>query len=205
MRNGWTAAEQRVLRRLNSPARVQAYLDELPYRCEDGHLSARAALRDGRAHCFDGSLLAAAALKRAGYQPFLIDLAADRDDDHVICGYRAFGSWGAVAKSNFPGLRSREPIFRTVRELVVSYFELYFNMQGEKSLRRYSRPLKLPDISDLDWQFDDAAGEVLADRLNTIQHYNILSPRQLRGLRKVDQRFFKSQMLGVNLKGVRQD
>jgi hypothetical protein len=199
----WTPGELRLLKRLGTPAAVQDYLDALPYRCEDGHLSARAALRDGRAHCFDGSLVAAAALRRAGLTPFLVDLCAVRDDDHMICAYQYRGRWGAVAKSNFPGLRLREPIFRTVRELVLSYFEFYFNMRGEKSLRSYSRPLRLPDPRACDWECDDAIGDHLVERLTALTHYQIVEERHERRLRRVDKRLFESQLVGVNLKGVR--
>jgi hypothetical protein len=200
---GWKKGELGVLAKLRSPAAVQDYLDRLPYRCEDGHLSARAALRDGRAHCFDGSLLAAAALRRIGFTPFLVDLCAVRDDDHMICAYQHRGRWGSVAKSNFPGLRLREPIFRNVRELVLSYFEFYFNMEGEKSLRSFSRPLRLPDPQRLDWECDDSVGDILVDRLSAIQHHEIVEQGRERMLRRVDRRLFESQMVGVNLKGVR--
>ena len=199
----WTKRELSTLAKMRTPAAVQDYLDKLPYRCEDGHLSARAALRDGRAHCFDGSLLAAAALRRHGFTPFLVDLCAVRDDDHMICAYQHRGRWGAVAKSNFPGLRLREPIFRTVRELVLSYFEFYFNMKGEKSLRSFSRPLRLPDPRRLDWECDDSVGDILVVRLGEIRHYELVEASQERSLRKVDRRLFDSQLLGVNLKGVR--
>jgi hypothetical protein len=199
----WTKRELGVLAKMRTPAAVQDYLDKLPYRCEDGHLSARAALRDGRAHCFDGSLLAAAALRRHGFTPFLVDLCAVRDDDHMICAYQHRGRWGAVAKSNFPGLRLREPIFRNVRELVVSYFEFYFNMKGEKSLRSFSRPLRLPDPRRLDWECDDAVGDLLVERLGETRHYDIVGVAQERTLRRVDRRLFESQLVGVNLKGVR--
>lgn len=198
----WQKRELSILKKLRSPERVQDALDSLPYRCADGHLSARAALRDGMAHCFDGSLLAAAALRRSGHAPALVDLCAVRDDDHMICAYRWRGRWGAVAKSNFPGLRFREPIYRSVRELVLSYFEFYFNMQGEKSLRAFSRPFRLPDPRILNWETDDLKGDKIVQLLSSAAHYSILAPSQERLLRPIDQRFFKSQLVGVNLKGV---
>jgi hypothetical protein len=199
--NEWTKGELATLRRLSNPDKVQSFLDELPYRCADGHLSARAALRDNQAHCFDGSLLAAAALERAGFSPRLIDLCAVRDDDHVICGFQYRGRWGAVAKSNFPGLRFREPIYRDPRELVVSYFEFYFNLEGEKSLREFSEPLRLPSRRRLDWECDDSAGDLVVDLLTAQRHHSILEARQGRRLRPLDARLFKSQLVGVNMKG----
>lgn len=198
----WLKRELSVLQRLSSPEKVQDLLDALPYRCADGHLSARAALRDTMAHCFDGSLLAAAALRRAGYEPALIDLCAIRDDDHMICSFRWRGKWGAVAKSNFPGLRFREPIYRTPRELVLSYFEFYFNMEGEKSLRRFSRPFALPDPSRVNWETDDSQGDAIVALITKAPHYSILDPGHERKLRPIDERFFKSQLVGVNRRGV---
>lgn len=201
MRSQWSRGEERTLQRLNSPDKIQSFLDALPYRCEDGHLSARAALRDGRAHCFDGSLLAAAALRRCGLEPRLIDLCAIRDDDHIVCSFRWRGRWGAVAKSNFPGLRFREPVFRSARELVLSYFELYFNLEGEKSLRSFSSPMALPALSRVDWECDDAAGDTVVELLTNRPHHELLAPGQARLLRPLDARMFRSQLIGVNLKG----
>jgi hypothetical protein len=197
----WSNREARVLRSLNSPDRIQSYLDQLPYRCEDGHLCARAAIRDGRAHCFDGALLAAAALQRCGVEPRLIDLCATRDDDHILCAFRWRDRWGAIAKSNFPGLRFREPVFRSPRELVLSYFELYFNLDGEKTLRTFSSPMILPSVRRVDWECDDGAGDLIVERLLKQKHHQILLPGQARGLRALDQRLFRSQLVGVNLKG----
>lgn len=198
----WNKRELTTLGRLCSPEKVQDFLDALPYRCEDGHLSARAALRDNKAHCFDGSLLAAAALRRAGYPPALIDLCATRDDDHMICAFRWRGLWGAVAKSNFPGLRFREPIYKTPRELVLSYFEFYFNMDRQKSLRNFSKPFVLPDPKRLDWECDDRVGDTIVELLTELPHFPIISSGHSRKLRPIDQRMYASQMVGVNRKGV---
>lgn len=198
----WTTREQATISRLRTPDLVQEFLDNLSYRCEDGHLSARAVLRDKRAHCFDGSLFAAVCLLGSKYEPYLIDLCAHDDDDHMLCAFRWRGCWGAVAKSNFPGLRFREPIFRTPRELVLSYFEFYFNMDREKSLRSYSKPFRLPPVSRLDWQCNDSIGDAIVDMLASSPHYDILTSGDSRSLRGVDSRLFRSQLVGVNLKGV---
>ena len=201
MRVRWSRKEEKFLRELSSPAKIQTFLDGLAYRCEDGHLSASAALREERAHCFDGALLAAAALRRGGLKPALIDLCAERDDDHVICGFLWRGRWGAIAKSNFPGLRFREPVFRSARELVLSYFEFYFNLDGEKSLRSFSVPMPLPSVTRIDWECDSAEGERIVELLTRQRHYSILLPRQEGRLRPLDERLYRSQMIGVNRKG----
>jgi hypothetical protein len=200
--NIWTRSELLLLKRHATPDRAQRLLDSLPYRCESGHFSALSALREGHAHCFDGSLLAAAALMRGEHTPLLIDLCAEKDDDHVICAYRWKGHWGAVAKSNFPGLRFREPIYRNPRELVLSYFELYFSMKRFKSLRRFSKPMQLPSVSRINWECDDAAADHLVTLLTARPHYELLGGAQKRVLRPVDQRLYQSQLLGVNRKGV---
>ena len=202
LKSEWSKRELELLKRHSSPDRIQDLLDTIPYRCENGHFSARAPLRDKRAHCFDGALLAAAALSRGDCIPMLVDLCAERDDDHILCAYQWRGYWGAVAKSNFPGLRFREPIFKSVRELVLSYFELYFNMQREKSLRTFSKPLKLPAREKLDWECDDSAGDRIVALLNQQPHYPIVERHHTKRLRAVDTRFYRSQLVGVNLRGV---
>jgi hypothetical protein len=154
------------------------------------------------AHCFDGALLAAAALLRGPYEPMLIDLCAEKDDDHVICAFRWKGFWGACAKSNFPGLRFREPVYKTPRELVMSYFELYFSMQRYKSLRQYSLPMRLPTASKLDWECNDAHADRIVTLLTNRPHRPLVTASQRKVLRRVDQRLYQSQLLGVNRKGV---
>ena len=130
--------EFRLLRSLSTPNKIQKYLDDLPYNKEHGGetcRSPRRVIRDRTAHCFEGALLAAAALRIQRRQPWIFDLESVRDDDHVIAIYRDGGCWGSIAKSNYSGLRFREPVYRTLRELALSYFEDYFNLKGEKSLR----------------------------------------------------------------------
>ena len=140
----WSRAERAALRRLSTPRRIQDLLDLFAYRTEDAPASPRRALAERRAHCLDGALLAAAALRFHGHPPLLLDLRAVHDDDHVLAVFRVDGAWGAVAKSNFVGLRYREPIHRTLRELALSYFEPYYSMKRRRTLREYSsRPLDL--------------------------------------------------------------
>jgi hypothetical protein len=140
----WNRHERAALRKLSTPRRVQDLLDRLAYRTEDEPASPRLVLSERRAHCFDGALLAAAALRFHGHPPLLLDLRAVHDDDHVLAVFRQGGGWGAVAKSNFAGLRYREPIHRSLRELALSYFEPYYNLKRRRTLREYSAtPLDL--------------------------------------------------------------
>jgi hypothetical protein len=153
--NGFDRAESRVLAGLKTPDRIQRFLDEeIGYNKEpDGATcrSPRRVLRDGIAHCMEGALLAAADLRLLGHPPLLVDLEAVRDDDHVLAVFRVRTHWGAIAKSNFAGLRYREPVYRTLRELAISYFEHYYNLKGEKTLRAYSRPVNLKRFDSISW------------------------------------------------------
>src|SRR5262245_6236544 len=125
----WNAAERKLLAKLRTPAHIQEFLENTAYSTDDFYRSPRMVLADRRAHCFDGATFAAAALERLGFPPLLVDMRAYRDDDHVLAVYKVNGAWGCVAKSNFVGLRGRDPVYRTLRELSMSYFECYFNLE----------------------------------------------------------------------------
>jgi hypothetical protein len=198
----WTRAELAFLRRLSTPERIQAFLDGLTYRAETEPASPRGVLEERRAHCYDGALFAAAALRRLGHAPRLVDLRAVRDDDHVLAVFQVRGAWGAVAKSNFAGLRFREPIHRTLRELALSYFEDYFNTDGEKTLREFSSPLSLRQFDRLGWEFRAEPLPGIADRLDALRHFRLLTPAQERGLAAVDARSLEAGMVGTLAEGV---
>ena len=124
----WTDAERQVMAQLTSPGAIQVFLDELPYSADPIYRCPLRVLRERIAHCFDGAMFAAAALRLLGYPPLILDIVpSGRDDDHLLALYKRDGHWGAVAESNFVGLRFREPIYRSLRELVLSYFEQYYN------------------------------------------------------------------------------
>ncbi len=143
-----TPSELDLWHSLTSPVKIQDFLNETPYSTDKFTRCPLRVLRERVAHCFDGAMFAAAALRRLGYPPLLVDLlpAPDTDDDHVLAIYQRDGYWGAVAQSNFVGLRYREAIHRNLRELVMSYFEDYYNVKGEKTLRGYTRPLNLTTL-----------------------------------------------------------
>ncbi|TAH38165.1 MAG: hypothetical protein EYC70_05965 [Planctomycetota bacterium] len=198
----WTPTERRRLRALRSPADIQALLDRIPYSTEPVYRCPRSVLRDGRAHCFDAAVLAAAALERLGHPARLVDLRAVRDDDHVLALFRRGDRYGAVAKSNFSGLRFREPIFRSLRELALSYFEDYFNEHGEKTLRGYSGPVSLRPFERLSWRTEDAAMDAIARRLDAVPHYPLLRRGAAAHLQPVDRRSLAAGMLGVDRRGL---
>ena len=153
-------------------------------------------LRDRTAHCIEGAIFAAAALRMLGRPPLILDLEAVRDDDHVIAVFRDLGRWGAVAKSNYSGLRFREPVYRTLRELVMSYFELYFNLEGEKSLRTFSKPVNLARFDRIGWMTADEDLWKIGDYLATIPHRPLLTRAMIRRLRPVDRRLYEAGLLG---------
>ncbi len=198
----WTPAERTVLAGLRSPQHVQAFLDGTAYGSEPVYRSPRSVLRDGKAHCFDGAMLAAAALERLGHPPLLVDLRAVRDDDHVLAVYRSGSCWGALGKSNFVGLRGRDPVYRSLRELVMSYFDPYFNTERERSLRSFSRPVRLSAFERLDWRTDDAAMDAIAARLDAAPHTPLITPAQARRLAPADERSWAGQTVGTDFAGL---
>src|SRR5215472_8885734 len=192
--------ERNALRKLTTPARIQRFLDcELGYNREPhGHTcrSPKLVLRHGVAHCMEGALMAAAALRLLGYPPLIVDLEAVRDSDHVVAVYRANGHWGALAKSDYSGLRSREPVYRTIRELVMSYFEHYYNPAGEKTLRAYSRPINLRRFDKMGWMTAERDVWEIPNYLCEISHTSILRNGAERKLARMDERLYKAGRLG---------
>mgnify|MGYP001561097492 FL=1 len=153
---GWIASEQRVLRSLSPPAKIQDFLNAIPFRIEGENetcLSPRGVLRERKAQCVEGALLAAAALRFHGYKPLIVDLeATTKDADHVIAVFQIDKHWGAISKTNHGVLRYREPIYKTIRELVMSYFHEYFLQSSRrKTLRTFSRPVDLSRFDALEW------------------------------------------------------
>jgi len=197
--------EQRHLfKSLNTPAEIQAYLDKIPYSTENDNRSPASVLRDGKAHCLDGGLFAAAALQRIGHGAFIIDLLPEpgTDDDHVLAIYKQYGHLGAIAKSNFAGLRFREPIYRSLRELALSYFPMYFNSSGEKTLRAYTRPLNLKNFDHLGWMWRDAAADVIEQELHSLRNFALLKDEMIAGLSPVDRRTYEAGLLGADESGL---
>jgi hypothetical protein len=194
--NNFTPAELRKLRSLKNPYGIQRFLDDMPYHLADTGWSPRRVLRENTSHCFEGAMLAAAALRANGYPPLIFDLEAVKDTDHVVAIYRKNGHWGAVAKSNYTGCRYREPVYRSLRELAMSYFDTYFNLRGERTLRTFSRPVNLARFDRLEWMTTDQPLWFIAEYLFTIRHYRLLRPGVERQLHRLDVRSFRAGCLG---------
>jgi hypothetical protein len=195
---GFTAKELRSLLALHSPAGVQRALDAMPYHLATTAWSPRRVLAERTAHCLEGAIFAAAALRVLEYPPLLLDLEAVQDTDHVVAVYRADGHWGAIAKSNFSGLRCRVPVYRTLRELVMSYFDDYVNLRGERTLRAYSRPVNLARFDRVHpgWMTSDADLWWIPEHLAEIPHTPILTPALERRLFRVDRRSLQAAVVG---------
>ncbi|MBI4928582.1 MAG: hypothetical protein HY835_12510 [Anaerolineae bacterium] len=189
---------------LTTPLEIQAYLDSLPYIGEDRNRAPLQVMQDRQCHCLDGGMLAALALSHIGFPPLLLDLVPEpfTDDDHVLAIFNIDGCYGAVAKSNFAGLRYREPVYRSLRELVMSYFEVFFNVDGLKTLRGYMRPFNLARYNHLPWQVDEQA----AEQVNTIFYARkmipVINPAQISRLSRLDERSYRTNMIGVNMDGL---
>jgi hypothetical protein len=192
----------KVLSSLTDPWKIQQFLDSIPYSSEEVYRSPASVLRDAKGHCFDGALFAAAALRRLGYAPLIVYMIAVRDDDHLLAVYRRKGYWGTVAKSNCTGLRYREPIYCSLRELVMSYWEDYFNIEGEKTLRGYTVPIDLAQYDHLNWMTRDEHLEIIADGLDKRRKFKLLTEDMIANLAPVDKRSYEAGLLDSDWAGL---
>ena len=192
----FTPAELRKLRSLKDPYGIQRFLDAQPYHLQDTAWSPRRVLRENTSHCYEGALFGAAALRANGYPPLIIDLEAQHDTDHVIAVFKQHGHWGAIGKSNYTGCRYREPVYRTLRELALSYFEGYFNLRRERSLRTFSNPVNLSRFDDRQWMTTEKPVWFIAEYLFTIRHFPLLNPTLIKHLHRIDDRTFRAGILG---------
>jgi hypothetical protein len=198
----WTPDEISFLKTVSNPDKIQGFLDSIDYNPNYECRSPRWVIRNRSAHCFEGALFAAAALRFAGYSPLIVDMKAFNDDDHVIAVFQEGGHWGAVAKSNFTTLRYREPVYRSLRELVMSYFDFYFNLLGEKSLRSYSLPLNLSIFDSRDWTTTDDDLEYIGDKLENSRHYPVVDKKMISNLNRASETMVKAGLLGSNEAGL---
>ncbi len=187
---GLAPEELRILRRLKTARHVQDYLDTLTQNYEpdgDTCLSPRRVMREGRAHCMEGAMLAALAFRLQGQKPLILDLeSVSYDFDHVVALFQQHGRWGAVSKTNHAVLRYREPVYRTIRELVLSYFHEYFDPKGFKTLRRYSLPVDLSRFDKQGWVTHEEDVWFVPEYLVDVKHISLLTRSQIATLRRAD-------------------
>lgn len=201
-----TQNEKMVMDSLHSPALIQTFLDETHYPSGEENRSPLEVLRQRTAHCLDGGLFAAAALRRIGFPPLILDMQPEpgMDDDHVLALFKIKGCWGAVAKSNYSGLRYREPIHRNLRELVLTYFDDFFNVNGLKTLRYYSKKLNLKHLDHVGWMSSSEGVDAVEGYLKTVKLTRLITPGQAELLALVDKRSFQAGNLGINPEGAYQ-
>ncbi len=185
-----------------TPWEIQSFLNSIPYNPKEECKSPKRVFEERTAHCFEGALFAASRLRGLGHPPLLMDLRAWNDDDHVIALFKSDGCWGAVAKSNFTTLRYREPVYRTLRELAMSYFDFYFNTIGQKTLRAYSSPLRLSQFDERGWDASDEDLEYIGDCFAKLVYRPLLSEAQAGALSTVDEALLHAGLLGSNPAGL---
>lgn len=180
-----------ILKNLNTPQKIQDFLNSLPANFDDGNdtcMSPMKVLETGKCHCMEGAIFAALALRVNGYKPLIVDLVSDKKDfDHVIAVFKENGKWGAISKTNHAVLRYREPVYTSIRELVMSFFHEYFTDDGKKTLRSFSRPVNLSRFDKQGWTntFDEVW--YIPEYLIGIKHFDILEKKQIKKLRKADE------------------
>jgi len=188
---GLTREEERTLRKLDTPRKVQDFLNKIPANFDydkDTCMSPRLVLKKNKCHCIEGALFAALALRLQGKKPLIVDLTASKDDfDHVIAVFQENGFWGAITKTNHGVLRYREQVYKDVRELVMSFFHEYFDDKGKKNLRSYSMPVDLSRFDKFNWMTSEEDVWYIPDYLVKVRHHKILSEKQIRNLRKADE------------------
>ncbi len=193
---GLSPQHLRILRGLKTPMRIQQFVDAIPYQYANTAWSPARVLRERKGHCLEGAMLAAAALRVNGHPPLLMDLEAVQDDDHVVALYRERGLWGGIAKSNFAGLRFRAPVYRTLRELALSYFDHYYNLRGERTLRSFAGPVNLARLDDQHWMTSEKNVWCVPELLIESKHYPLIPARIARKLPRLDRRSFEAGMHG---------
>lgn len=195
----YTKEEIKLFKKLNTPSKIQDYLNSLEFNFEDDGdtcMSPRRVIENKSAHCMEGAMFAAAALEFNGFKPLVLDLRSIKkpyDYDHVVAVFKQFGSFGAISKTNHAVLRYREPVYKTLRELALSYFHEYFlNSTGKKTLREYSIPFDLNHFNKLEWRTTNEDLFEISFYLDEIKHFKILSKEQEKNLRKADNIEIKS-------------
>lgn len=186
--------------RLATPEKIQDFLDRVAYCGEDDDYHCPLVLMNtGRGCCFAGALFGAAALRMLGHPPLVMELKSENDDDHVLAVYEKNGCWGAVAKSHYSGLRSRAPVYRSFRELAMSYFEHYYNRRRERTLRGYSVPLDLKRFDALNWMTKENGMDAVAGAIDRSRHVPLFPRRMPKTFTKADIELYRT---GIMLKSI---
>ncbi len=193
---------RKMFQNLDSPYAIQEYLDGIPYIAEERDRSPLNVILDGQCHCLDGGLLAVLALWRLGFRPLMVDIVPypGEDDDHVLALYQVQGRWGALAKSNYVNLGFREPVYKSIRELVMTYFEHYCSASQAKTLRGYTRPIDVSRYKHLNWALDEKGANILY-----YKHFYgrkpipLITPQMATNLNRINDRVYKAETIYTDL------
>jgi hypothetical protein len=189
----WAKYEINLFKKLNTPEKIQKYLDDLEYNSSDSCLSPRYTILSQDAHCLEGALLAASILEFHGERPLILDfLSLDFDDPHVVALYKYKNSWGSIGKSSTTFLSGRSPVYKSVRELAMSYFDFYFDKKGRKSLVSFSDPINLNVFNRWNWRITEIDLLPMGLELNKYSHYQIIKEKELTQLPKANKRLIKA-------------
>ncbi len=185
--SGFTEDQLRLFKKLNTPGKIQDFLETIEANFKNIDRSPKLVLENRKAHCFEGALLAAAILRFHGHKPLLVNLKTTAEDDyHIIAVFKENGCWGAITKTNHAILRYRDPIYKSIRELVMSFFNEYFLENGKKTLRSYSQPIDLSRFDKFEWMTSGKNLEFINKSFGNIPHVPILNKKMIYGLRKAD-------------------
>jgi hypothetical protein len=198
----FSPSERRFLRSLNTADKIQAHVNSLIYNPTDHASSPRWVMITGEGHCLEGGLLAAAALEIHGHKPLMVDLIAEDDDHHVLTVYKTATGWGSISKSNTTLLSGRRPYYSSIRELVMSYFDFYFNMKGKLSLYGFSNPINLNIYNKWDWRTTDNDLMEMGMSFSDRAHFQIISPSKIKKLSRVDKKLQDACFLGADPSGL---
>jgi hypothetical protein len=187
-----TKEEEKLFKSLKTPGKIQDFINKIPINFEEDGIdtcySPRTVLSKNKCHCIEGAILAALILRVNGFPPLLVDLTATKSDfDHVIAVFQIDSKWGAISKTNHSNLRYREPVYESIRELVMSYFNEYLNDDGKKTLRSFSEPVDLTIFDHEDWMTTESEIWEIPEYLSEVEHFAILSKSQIAGLRDIDE------------------
>jgi hypothetical protein len=197
----WTTRERRVLAGLRSPSHIQQFLDELDYEEKGGAASPRVVMMSGRAQCFSGALFACAALRELGHPPRIVYIDAVTDDGHCLAVYEKDGLWGAIAKSNFTTIRSREPVYPLLA-LGLSYFDGFYNVYGKRTMRAFTPPIELEPFERRGWRFSEGQLLYIDRAIDLSPRAWKLPRRSVRTVSKVSEALRQAGLLGSNAAGL---
>ena len=199
-------AQLALMESLDDPVKIQAFLNSIPYSADSANRCPLQVLADRKANCLDGAFFAAAALRRLGHPPLVLDLLPEpgTDDDHMLAIFKQNGHFGAVAKSNYVGLRFRDPVYRSLRELVMSYFEQFFNVKGQKTLRAYTLPVNMAQFDALDWTWKPDGLEQIEHHFSRVRQFKVCTAAMIAELATVDPRSLQAGLMGSNPEGLYQ-